>query len=75
MFQIVTQIIKILNKKKNIKSLTDITTDSYIYSDIISKKIICDNYTNEANCWENNNCQWVYKIDNGSFCDVARKWL
>ena len=59
----------------DIKSLGNITLDSYVYSDIVSKKIICDNYTSQADCWENNNCQWIYKIDNGSYCDLAPKWL
>jgi len=63
------------NINTDIKSLDDITINSYIYSDIISNKIICDSYTSEANCWQNNNCQWIYKIDNNSYCDLAKKWL
>jgi hypothetical protein len=59
----------------DVKPLSDITIDSYIYSDPISTKIICSNYTNQANCWDDNNCQWISKIDSGSYCDVAPKWL
>jgi len=59
--------------KTNTKSLSDITFNSYLYSKPISKKIICSSYKNRGDCWEDNvnNCQWVYKIDNGSYCDVG----
>lgn len=65
------------------KSLGELSFDSYIYSDIISNKIICSNYTNQADCWNNNKCQWVEKKigdqaqghPHGSYCDFAPKWL
>ena len=57
------------------KSIGEITFDSYIYSDIVSNQIICANYNNQGDCWDNNKCQWVYKIDGGSYCDLAPKWL
>ena len=60
---------------ENVIQLSQLSLDSYINSDIISKKIICDNYTSQADCWENNNCEWIYKIDNGSYCNVAPIWL
>jgi len=66
--------------KKNFKipeSLEKIKLDSFIYSKPTSQKIICSSHTNRADCWEDNvnNCQWVYKIDNGSYCDVAPIWI
>lgn len=59
------------------ESLNKIKFDSYIYSKPTTQKIICLSHKNVANCWEDNvnNCQWVYKIDNGSYCDVAPIWL
>lgn len=57
--------------------LTQITFDSFLYSKPTTQKIICSSHKNSANCWEDNvnNCQWVYKIDSGSYCDVAPIWL
>ena len=65
------------------KSLGEIGFDSYIYSDIILNRIICLNYTNQADCWDNNKCQWNEKkigfqaLGNPSdaYCDLAPKWL
>ena len=57
------------------KSLSDISVDSYIYSNTSEHKIICSNYTNQGDCWDNNNCQWIHKIDGGSYCELAPKWL
>ena len=61
----------------NYESLDKISMDAYLYSKPTTQKIICSNHTNEANCWEDNvnNCQWVYKIDGNSYCDVAKIWL
>ena len=56
-------------------SLSTITFDNYIYSDQVSKQIVCANLTSQADCWDNNNCQWINKIDTGSYCDLASKWL
>lgn len=66
-----------LNKpeiKQEYQSLDDITFNSYLYSKPTTQKIICLSHTNIANCWEDNvnNCQWVNKIDGGSYCDVGR---
>lgn len=61
--------------KQNVQSLSQISQDSYLYSDSISKKIICSNYTNQANCWANNNCQWINNITGISYCEVAPKWI
>lgn len=64
------------NKSKqdtNYKSLGQISYDSYINSDTVANKIICLNYTNEADCWQNNHCEWVYKIHDKSFCQLAKK--
>ena len=62
------------NIKQNIQSLGEITFDSYLYSKPTSQKIICTSHKNRANCWEDNvnNCQWVYKIDGGSYCGVGQ---
>ena len=70
----------LLNSPKiivNDESLKTITIDAFLYSKPTAQKIICSSYTNRADCWEDNtnNCQWVYKIDNGSYCDVGQKWL
>lgn len=66
-----------LNKpqiKENTKSLGKIEFNSFLYSKPTRKKIICSSHTNRANCWEDNvnNCQWVHKIDGGSYCDVGQ---
>jgi len=55
------------------QSLNKITFDSLLYSKPTTQKIICSSHTNNASCWEDNvnNCQWIYKIDSGSYCDVA----
>jgi hypothetical protein len=70
---------KYLNEKnnQNIKKvpLSKLFYDSYIYSDKNSNKIICSNYMNEADCWANNYCQWIYGFDNKSYCELAPKWL
>ena len=66
------------NKPKptlNYSTLGEISYDSYIYSDIVSQRIICSNYNNQADCWQNNHCQWIYKIDDKSYCNVAPKFL
>jgi hypothetical protein len=65
------------NNEKSPESLNKIKLDSFLYSKPTTQKIICSSHTNRANCWEDNvnNCQWVYKIDNGSYCDVAPIWL
>lgn len=65
-----------LNKPKNkqeTQSLSEITFNTYLYSKPTTQKIICSSHTNRANCWEDNtnNCQWVYKIDGNSYCDVG----
>lgn len=62
------------NIKQNTQSIGEITFDSYLYSKPTSQKIICASHKNRANCWEDNvnNCQWVYKIDSGSYCDVGQ---
>ena len=67
-----------LNKVKevpNYSTVGQISYDSYINSDIVSTKIICSNYDNQGDCWDNNHCQWINKIDGGSYCDMAPKWL
>ena len=63
--------------KENTESLGKITFDSYLYSKPTTQKIICSSHTNRADCWEDNvnNCQWIHKIDGGSYCDVALIWL
>ena len=61
--------------KQNIQSLSQISQDSYLYSDSTSKKLICSNYTNQVNCWANNNCQWINNINGISYCEVAPKWI
>ena len=63
--------------KPKTQSLDSIVSNSYIYSKPISQKIICASHTNRANCWEDNvnNCQWIHKIDGGSYCNVAPIWL
>jgi hypothetical protein len=63
------------NDKPNYNSLGQISYNSYINSDIVSTKIICANYNNQGDCWDNNHCQWIYKINGGSYCDMAPKWL
>ena len=63
--------------KQQTKSLGEITFNSYLYSKPIEQKIICTSHKNRADCWKDNvnNCQWVYKINNNSYCDVAPTWL
>ena len=65
---------KIIQKTQ---SLDDITFNSFLYSKPTTQKIICSSHLNRANCWEDNvnNCQWIHKIDGGSYCDVAPIWL
>ncbi len=67
------------NKQNDINEqkvpLQNIIEDSYLSSNIVSNKIICSNYTNQASCWDDNNCQWNYKIDSNSYCSLANKWL
>lgn len=60
---------------QNIQSLSQISYDSYLYSDSTSNKIICSNYINQADCWANNNCQWINNINGNSYCEVAPKWI
>lgn len=57
------------------KSIQDIDLNSYIDSNIISTKIICASITDQARCWDNNNCQWVEKVGKKSFCTTAPKFL
>lgn len=65
------------------KPIGELSFDSYIYSDIISNKIICSNYTNQGDCWDNNKCQWIEKKvgeqalgnPHNAYCDLAPKWL
>lgn len=61
--------------KPNMTSLANITIDSYLNSDIVMKKLECSNITNQAKCWDNNNCQWVERIGSKSFCTTAPKML
>lgn len=66
-----------LNKseiKQNLQSLEKITSDAYLYSKPTTQKIICSTHKNKADCWEDNvnNCQWKYKIDGNSYCDVGQ---
>lgn len=63
------------NEKPNYNSLEQISYNSFINSDIVSTKIICANYDNQGDCWDNNHCQWNYRIDGNSYCDMAPKWL
>ena len=56
-------------------SLQSIQFNSYINSDIVSNKIICSNITNQGKCWDNNNCQWINKINEKSYCTIAPKLL
>lgn len=60
--------------KQDTKSLGEIEFNSFLYSKPIEKKIICSSHKNRADCWEDNvnNCQWVYKIDENSYCDVGQ---
>lgn len=56
-------------------TLENITLNSYLDSDIIMKRIECVSIDNQANCWDNNNCQWIEKIGSKSFCTIAPKML
>lgn len=64
-----------INKKT--ENIEKIAFNTFLYSKPTSQKIICSSHTSRADCWEDNynNCQWVYKIDNNSYCDVAPIWL
>jgi hypothetical protein len=57
--------------------LSKLTFDAYLYAKPTREKIICSNHVNRANCWEDNvnNCEWVYRIDGGSYCRVGKKML
>jgi hypothetical protein len=59
--------------KEQTQSLGEITFNSNLYSKPTTQKIICSSHINRADCWEDNvnNCQWVHKIDGGSYCDVG----
>lgn len=54
-------------------SLADITFNSYLNSNTIDNKITCSSITNQGRCWDNNNCQWVHKIDGNSYCKLGPK--
>lgn len=63
-------------EKPNIVPLENIIENSYIYSNIVSNKIICANYTNQYDCWNDNNCQWINNYNNSfQYCDITPKWL
>ena len=64
-----------VKKEPDYNTLEQISYNSYIGSDIVSTKIICSNYNNQGDCWDNNHCQWISKIDGGSYCSMAPKWL
>ena len=57
-----------------IKNLEEIKTDIYFNSDIVFNKLVCKNINNQAQCWENNNCEWVNKFNN-SYCTLAPKYF
>lgn len=61
------------NLQNQTEPINKITFDAFLYSKPTSQKIICLAHTNRADCWEDNvnNCQWVHKIDGGSYCDVG----
>lgn len=66
-----------LNKpeiNKNVETIGKITFDTYLYSKPTSQKIICSSHKNRGDCWEDNvnNCQWIHRIDGGSYCDVGQ---
>jgi len=58
---------------KKYASLNKITEDAFLYSPSVSQHIICSNYKNQANCWENNKCQWTKPP--GNHCEVATTML
>ena len=65
-----------LNKSKithKTQSFKNITKNAYLYSKPTSQKIICASHKNIADCWEDNtnNCQWKYKINGNSYCEVG----
>lgn len=65
-------------EKSKKTTMDTIDIDSYLNSDIMSDKIICSSISNEADCWNNNNCQWISKIgqnDDKSYCMLAPKFL
>lgn len=64
-----------VEKKPEFSTLSQIAYNSYIDSDIVSTKIICSNYNNQGDCWDNNHCQWVNKLGGNSYCEIAPKWL
>lgn len=55
------------------KPLSEISFNSFLYSQPIGQRIICASHKNRANCWEDNfnNCQWVHRIDGNSYCEVG----
>lgn len=61
--------------KPQISTLQSIDINSYVDSNIVSNKIICANITNQGKCWDNNNCEWVEKVGEKSFCKIAPKML
>lgn len=61
--------------KPKFSTLSDISLNSYLNSDIVNKKIECASIVNQAKCWDNNNCQWVEKIGSKSFCTIAPTML
>lgn len=69
------QINKKIIEDTQVQTLTELSVDSYLNSDIVQKKLSCDSHTNQATCWDDNNCQWNYKIGSPSFCSIAPKWL
>ncbi len=61
--------------KPKVSNLDLININSYIDSNIITNKIICSSITNQAACWDNNNCQWNRNIGKKSYCEIAPKFL
>jgi hypothetical protein len=61
--------------KPKVTNLELININSYFDSNIFTNKLICSSIINQAKCWDNNNCQWIEKVGEKSYCDVGPKFL
>ena len=57
-----------------IKTMDKINQDAIANSKHNVQKTICDSYKNQALCWENNKCQWVFDLKN-PYCKVTTTML
>lgn len=59
-----------INYKEKKLNLNQITLNTILNSNNYKIDKICSDYTDEANCWANNMCMWIYDSKNykNSYC-------